>query len=346
MSNKKVKKEAAKDTKKGLSTFIGKISGKDQLELEIDRLNSRIVKLELDLQSAKTQLEKKEVLARQAVADRQEAETRLNQELVRVQTLSHELETVKLESQKKIEFRGIETLSPLAVQAYLSKIRSFHSPAEDLLTVYLPPGIRLSEVLNEKVLDLVEKKARNLLDKLDPDTGMVFFYDLYSMICEAIVPALPISSKSWSLGDTFETSFLEASLDKNYRVLVLVLHAGESFIGFAPDAQVFDTEELIRSSVKEKHSKGGFSQRRFERLREEDIAHHMDKVFEALDKVLEENRFIDCVILSGDFQLIGEIRKRLPLNLGIIEKPSDIRVEKESGEEILRTVLSSRRYIL
>ncbi|WP_243684258.1 hypothetical protein [Methanosarcina barkeri] len=49
---------------------------------------------------------------------------------------------------------------------------------------------------------------------------------------------------------------LEEILSKDYRMLVLVLHAGESFIGFTPDAQVFDTEELIRSSVKEKHSKG------------------------------------------------------------------------------------------
>jgi peptide subunit release factor 1 (eRF1) len=346
MINKKVKEEAKKDTKIGLSTFIGKISGKDQLEFEIDRLNSQIVKLELDLKSAKTQLEKRESLARQAVAERQEAEARLNQELVRVQTLSHELETLKLESQDKIEFRGIETLSPLAVQAYLFKIRSFRSPAEDLLTVYLPPATRPSEVLNEKVFKLVDEETRNLLDKLNPETGMVFFYDLYHMICEIIVPPIPVSSQAWHFGNTFETSFLEESLNRDYRMLVLVLHAGESFIGFAPDARVFDAKELVRSCVKEKHSKGGFSQRRFERLREEDIAHHMDKVYEALDKILEENSSIDFAIMSGDFQLIKETQKRLPLNLEIIEKPSDIKVEKTGSEEILRTVLSSRRYLL
>jgi peptide subunit release factor 1 (eRF1) len=346
MTNKKAKEEATKDTKKGLTTFLGKISGKEELELEIDRLNSQLVKLELDLKSAKTQLEKKEILARQAVAERQETETRLNQELIRVQTLSHELETLKLESQDKIEFRGIETLSPLAVQAYLYKIRSFRSPAEDLLTVYLPPETRLSSVLNEKVLKLVDEETRNLLDKLNPETGMVFFYDLYHMICEAIVPPIPVSSQSWHFGQSFKTSFLEESLSKDYRILVLVLHSGESFLGFAPDARVFDTKELVRSSVKEKHSKGGFSQRRFERLREEDIAHHMDKVFEALDKLLEENSPIDFVIMSGDFQLIKETQKRLPLNLEIIEKPSDIRAEKANSDEILRTILSSRRYIL
>jgi peptide subunit release factor 1 (eRF1) len=346
MNDKKTKKDAAEVTKRGLSTFIGKISGKEELEREVDRLSAQIVKLELDLRGAKNQLEKKEALARQAVADRQETEGLLNQERIRTQTLSHELEAVRAESQGKLKFRGIENLSLQAVQAYISKLESFHAPADDLLTVYLPRGSSLSGLLSEKVLDRVEEETRTLLDRLEPETGLVLFYDLHRMVCEVIVPPVPITSPAWQIGHIFEVSLLEESLSKDYGILVLVLHAGESFIGFAPDARVFDTEEFIRSSVKEKHSKGGFSQRRFERLREEDIAHDMNRVVEALDRVLEENKLIDFVILSGDFQLIGEIRKRLPLNLEIIEKPSDIRVEKAGGEEIIRMVLSSRRYLL
>jgi len=346
MTTKKVKEETAKEAKTGLGTLIGKISGKGQLELEIDRLNSQVVKLENDLKSAKVQLEKKEILARQAVADRQEAESRLNQEIVRTRTLSHELEATRDESQNKLEFRKIENLSPSASQTYLSKLNSFHSSTEDLLTAYLPSGSRLSYILSEKVFDRIDQETLNLLERLDPETGIVLFYDLHHMICEALVPPFPILSSSWQLGDRFETSPLEEILNKDYRMLVLVLHAGESYIGFAPDARVFDTEELVRSSVKEKHSKGGFSQRRFERLREEDIVHHMNKVFEILEKVLEENSPIDCIIMSGDPQLLKEIQKRLPLNLEIIERPSDIKVEKTGGEEILRNVLSSRRYLL
>jgi len=346
MNDKKARKETSEITKKGLGTLIGKISGKGQLELEIDRLKSQIVRLELDLQSAKSQLEKKEALARLAVADRQEAEALLNQERIRTQTLSHELETLRSESEGKLKFRGIETLSPQAVQVYLSRLRSFHAPADDLLTVYLPSGTRLSEIMSEKILERVEEETRTLLDRLESETGVVIFYDFHRMICEAMAPPLPIASSTWQLGHNFKVALLEESLSKDYRILILILHAGESFIGFTPDAQVFDTKELIRSNVKEKHSKGGFSQRRFERLRGEDIAHYIDKVVEALHRFLEENRSVDFVILSGDFQLIGEIRKRLPLNLEVIEKPSDIRVEKTGGEEILRTVLSSRRYLL
>jgi peptide subunit release factor 1 (eRF1) len=241
---------------------------------------------------------------------------------------------------------GVETLSPSAVQAYLSKLSSFHAPADDLLTVYLPGGASLSSVLSEKVLDLIEEKTFTLLERLNPETGLALFYDLHRMICEAIVPPIPITSSSWQLGDSFETSFLEESLIKDYRMLILILHAGESFIGFAPDARIFEIRELIRTSVKEKHSKGGFSQRRFERLREEDIAHHMQKISESLDKILEENSNIDFIIISGDPQLSREIQRRLPLDIEIIEKPSDIKIEKSNGEDIIRTVLSSRRYLL
>ncbi len=72
----------------------------------------------------------------------------------------------------------------------------------------------------------------------------------------------------------------------------------------------------------------------------------MDKVFEVLDKMIEENSPIDYVILNGDTPLIRGAEKRLPLNIEVIEKPADIKVEKTGGEEILRTVLSSRRYLL
>jgi|ERR1035437_1537918 peptide subunit release factor 1 (eRF1) len=346
ITNKNLKPQTSEDTKNRLSVFIGKISGKGHLELEIGRLNSLVVKLELDLLNARTQLEKREALARQAVADRQDAESHLKQELVRVQTLSHELETIRAESPEKLEFREIENLSLLVVKAYISKLSSLRSPTDDLLTVYLPCGTRLSGLLRGKVIDLIEEEKRILLERLEPKTGFVLFYDCHHMICEAIVLPIPIKSSSWELADKFATSFLEEILSKDYSILVIILHAGESFIGLASHGQVFDIKDFVRSSVKEKHSKGGFSQRRFERLREEDISHHMDKVFEALDKVLEKNTLIDFVILSGDSQLIKEIQKRLPINIETIEKPSDIKIEKTSCDDILRTFLISRRYLL
>jgi len=346
VQSKDGKKEVTEEVKKGLGSLFGKVSGKDQLELEIDRLNSHIVELEIDLKTMENQLAKKEVLARDAVAARQEAESRLNQELVKMQTLTHELETLRAKTPEKFEFRGIDTLSPSAMEAYFSKIASFRSPGEDLLTVYLPPGTALSNVLSEKLLSYLGEETRALLDRLDPETGLVLFHDIHRMISEVIVPSIPIMTSAWYFKDHFETGALEGNLEAERRILVLLLHAGESFVGFAPDTLAFDAEELVRSSVKEKHSKGGFSQRRFERLREEDISHHLEKVMEAVNKILEENAPVDCIIMSGDSLLIREVERRLPLDIEIIEKSTDLKLEKISGEDVMRSVLSCRRYLL
>lgn len=344
--NAKNSKEEIKNPKKGFSTFIGKISGKEELESEIDRLNSQIEKLELDLHNVKTQLEKKEVFVKQAAADKQEAEIRLKQELSRTEALSREFDLLQDKCQDKLKFRETETLSPAAFKAYISKLSSFRAPADDLLTAYLPPGSEISDVLNGKISDRIEKDTLTLVEKIKSETGFAFFYDYHRMICEAVIPPFPITSQAWHLQKNFETSPLEEIFNKSSRIVVLILHAGESFIGFTPDGEFFDSRELVRSSVKEKHSKGGFSQRRFERLREEDIAHHMNKVYEILDKILDENPSIDYVIMSGDPLLIKEIQKRLPLSLETIEKPSDLKLEKISNDEVLRAVLSSRRYLL
>jgi peptide subunit release factor 1 (eRF1) len=348
-NQKYAKEEAPKNNKKGFGSLIGKISGKDELESEIDRLNSEIEKLKLDITNAKSQLEKKEIFVKQATVDRQEAETRLNQELARTETLSRELDLLQNKFQDKLEFRFSETLSPSAFESYLFKLTSFRSPSEDLLTVYLPSGFELSKVLGEKTLERIGQDKVVLLDRLESETGKVFFYDYHRMISEIVIPPFPISKQAWHLQDSFETGFLEESLKSDYKLLILILHAGESFIGFTPDAKVFDEKELIRSSVKEKHSKGGFSQRRFERLREEDIAHHMNKVYEALDKFLEEippENPVDYIIMSGDLLLIKETQKRLPFKYEVLEKFLDIKLEKNNEEEILRNILSSRRYLL
>lgn len=346
---KKDGRDGKEDMVKGISSLFGKISGKEQLELEIDRLNSRIVELEVDIKTAQIQLEKREKLARDAVADRQEAESRLNQELVRMQTLTHELESFRVEASEKLEFRGLETLSPAAMQTYLLKLVSFRAPdpfSEELLTVYLPPGSHLADVLPEKLRDRLPENTRFILEKLDSETGLILFQDVHRMVSEAVAPPIPIKGSVWHLKDSFETEALEKGLDADYRMLVLLLHAGESFVGFAPDRYSFESEELVRSSVKEKHTKGGFSQRRFERLREEDIAHHMGKIMEAINRVLEAQADIDYVIMSGDLQLMREVEKRLPFDLDVIEKSMDLKMERISGEEVLRAVLSCRRYLL
>ena len=68
----------------------------------------------------------------------------------------------------------------------------------------------------------------------------------------------------------------------NTPALIVSAHAGDTFLGVAMSRAGFEVMELVESQVKEKHSKGGWSQKRFERLREEDIKNHLDLILEKL----------------------------------------------------------------
>jgi hypothetical protein len=102
-------------------------------------------------------------------------------------------------------------------------------------------------------------------------------------------------------------------------LLIVSLHAGESFLGLALSKDKFQAKELIRSMVKEKHSKGGWSQKRFERLREEDIKSHIGIVIEKLKEFVNNYRLIaKMVVVGGDPILINQV---LPfIDLPVIEK--------------------------
>jgi hypothetical protein len=91
-------------------------------------------------------------------------------------------------------------------------------------------------------------------------------------------------------------------------VLVVSAHAGDTFLGVALSRDGFEAEELVESGVMGKHSKGGWSQKRFERLREEDIKGHVDLVNEKLAELMGKYKtLLKYAVLSGEEGLVRQI---------------------------------------
>jgi hypothetical protein len=67
--------------------------------------------------------------------------------------------------------------------------------------------------------------------------------------------------------------------------------------------------EGFTSDVKEAHSKGGFSQGRFERRREGQIDNHLKKATRELAAVADADD-VDRVIAVGERSVLGEVRER------------------------------------
>ncbi len=88
-----------------------------------------------------------------------------------------------------------------------------------------------------------------------------------------------------------------------------------------------------------KHSKGGWSQKRFQRLVEEDLKHHADKVSEDLDMILGKHRDIHYIISGGESKLIRMIL--VGYDYPVIMKSMD---PTRNAEQVLHEVMAVRVY--
>ncbi|MDG6244506.1 MAG: Vms1/Ankzf1 family peptidyl-tRNA hydrolase [Methanolobus sp.] len=331
-----------------ISSIFNRYSGKEELEREINKLNSHIVELELDVRTANIRYEKSTVSEKKAIAAKQEAEEKLKAAEVRLCTLEHELEKRASGSPGNISFTRVDQLSKQQAHEFLQSLSSVKYPQGSLITVHIAAGEQLKNLKDYGVLsERIDSQTIALVDRIDSSTGFVLFHSPDHLVNELMVPPVPLIGSYWSSGTAFDTASMAGSLNSQRSICVLVAHAGESFVGYSLDSEEFDSFQVIKSSVKAKHAKGGFSQRRFERLRDEDIDHHIKKVSSSLRELLEEFKGnIDRLFIAGDLQLARHIIADLPIDIEQVLSSSELRIEKHNISDMLKQLFTFRRYRL
>ncbi|MEA1984038.1 MAG: Vms1/Ankzf1 family peptidyl-tRNA hydrolase [Euryarchaeota archaeon] len=327
-----------------LNDLFDRYSGKEKLEEEIDRLQSHIVELEIDIK----RITKNEDTTRHALSAKQEAEEKLNAANTRMETLEHEVDRLKEENAEEISFRYIENIPPRMIRSYLSQIASLRTDHDSLITAYVPAEQSINEMKDsDRMLEYIDTADQNLIKKIGNDTGYVLFYDTARMICEVATPPLPITRSSWEFNDRFDVSDLQTLTEMDLNICIVAAHAGQSLVGITHNRHEFTNYQIVQSSVKAKHTKGGFSQRRFERLRDEDIAHHTDKVRKTLTTMLfNTDESIDYLIMCGDVMLGRHVLDAMQLDTVVIERNVEGRIEKHNIDTLLKSLFSCRRYKL
>jgi hypothetical protein len=262
-----------------------------ELELQIDLLT----KERIDLVS---NLDKREEKIRKLTGALQEANISLK--AAEKRSSGQPTEVVKVEqreeSNKKAKW---QRLKPYDAEKLLRRLQAIRSPQDDLLTAYIRNPVNLPPDIETVAMSVKSNR------------GMAVLYCpwIFSLV---LVPPFPITESIPERGPSFQLDQLFGLLD--IPVLVVSAHAGDSFIGLALTRNEFDMKEIIESPVKEKHSKGGWSQKRFERLREEDIRNHANAIIERLQKIGKEYRAIaKYAIIGGDPTLIKTIRPSIEL---------------------------------
>ena len=324
--------------------MLGGLFNRKEQERKIELLQTRINELEYENKSLSERISKQAARAKKALSDKQGADLALKKAEERIDTIERELKNLKEKEDAQLSVREAVTLTADRASDLLFQISSLRSRNDDLLTAYLRPEEAVSD-LDRFELD---NSVKYMMARIESPTGIALFYNLKStgMAPQIVAPPFMILESQWKRDYAFDTTQLQEILDTNRVICILLAHAGESFIGISDRERVIEYK-IVRSSVKEKHTKGGMSQRRFERLRDEDIRHHGEKARSAFEALIAGYKSeLEMVVASGEHNLIKMITRdnEFPLLLRSIDPKAVL--EKQNIDKIRVLAWSSRWYVL
>ncbi|NMC10625.1 MAG: hypothetical protein GYA39_06590 [Methanothrix sp.] len=283
--------------------------GKKKLAGRIHELESGMAELRRENEELVRTLEKREEKIRKLASAYQEAKLALKATEQRM-AASPAAGTAILD-ERRPHTPGTK-LSIREMAGLMKRLQTCRSPMDDLLTAFLPDNRGLPPEA-ERTAQAV-KSAR----------GWVFlkYPQLFTML---LVPPFPVLECFSVEGSTFQLDHLRDLMEMP--VLVVSAHAGDTFLGVAFGRDTFEVQEFVESQVKEKHSKGGWSQKRFERLREEDVLNHVDAVLQKLAEFRAKYAsVVRYAVLGGDQSLMKQIAPAI--GLPVVERRLDRHDEK------------------
>ncbi len=280
--------------------------GKRKLEERIEELEAERTRLEEEKEELLRTLEKREERIRKLSAAIQEANLALKaaeqRGTARAAPVSSQASRGESpEEQKPRASRlGLRDMDSL-----LERLAAVRSPREDLLTACYPGTSPEGGLMTEPLA-----KAASAINSR---RGGIILHcpQLFSLL---LIPPFPIKESHSHEGAVFSLDPIREMMEEP--VLLVSAHAGDTFLGVSLSRDKFEAEELVQSSVMGKHSKGGWSQKRFERLREEDVKAHVDLVTEKLQAMLGRYKpVLHYAVISGEESLVRQIASSIDLPL-------------------------------
>jgi peptide subunit release factor 1 (eRF1) len=255
-------------------------------------LRERVAELEEEKRHLERQLDAEEERRAEAATERQRAEEKGNRLEDRVAELEDRVERLQSAGGTDAD-RSEELLHGDRVSEVLDRLASFETEREGVFTAYVADESDVPEAVREAFGDRTERVAgaAPCLAVTD-DAGLL-------SVCLS-VPIAPAPFAGWDDHVQFEPSWFEPTGAHTVALVRSDLFALGEYDGRDRTAfHGFDSE------LKSQHSKGGFSQSRFERLRDQQIASHVDRCRAAIEEVDPEDLYV-----VGEGSVIHEFGER------------------------------------
>jgi peptide chain release factor subunit 1 len=239
-------------------------------------------------------------------------------------------------------------------------LKKWSAHATTLLSLYVPPGRPISDVVSllRQELSITEniklKRTRSkvqfaleaAIDRLlkipkTPPNGLVVFAGEHDETGETIVllfsPPEPVSVFFYRTDKYFHTEFLESMIEESDVYGLIVVERDEATIGLLKGGSIVVLDEL-EGYIPGKHTKGGWSQRRFDRIIEEMVEEFYKKVAEKANNyfipLLESGRLKGILIGGPGYSKIDFIKGSFldyRLQKIIVGGPIDVSSQGEPG---------------
>jgi len=250
------------------------------------KLKDRIEELEDEKRHLERRLDAESDRRVEAVTARQEAEERVNRLEDRIADLEGRLDEDGAEAD--LAPRGTESLRGERLDAVLDRLRSVETDPEGALTAAVDDDVpsAVADLLGDRT-PLVARAAPCLV-----------CVDDARLVSVALDPPLaPDPFVEWGDGFRLDDDWFHPSDG----LTVALVRSDRFAVGVYDGGDLTDVE-TVETDVQATHSKGGFSQSRFERRRDEQIATHLDDCRAVLDR-----RNPDRLVLLGERTVLDDV---------------------------------------
>ncbi|MDQ2050103.1 Vms1/Ankzf1 family peptidyl-tRNA hydrolase [Natronolimnohabitans sp. A-GB9] len=270
-------------------------------------LKERIDELEEENERLQNRYEAESERRAEATTAKQEAEAEVNRLEDRIAQLEGELERLE-DEETTLEPRHRDRLRGARLAEVIDRLASFRTAPEGALTAVLEDGDAVETLREESDVDLgtLLGDRAALVDDAAPCVLCVDDAGLVAVALEP--PALPDADleahTTW--GDRFALE-REWFLPTGRYALALVRTDLFALGRYDGDERI--DYRGFESDVKGSHSKGGFSQARFERIRDDQIDAHLERCADAVADVDADRLFVvgqrgvvDALVAEADLE--------------------------------------------
>ena len=260
----------------------------------------------------------------------------------------------------------------------LQTLASKEGRGTELVSLYVPPGKQISDVLNQlreeygtasnikstttrkNVLDAIVKVQQRLkLFKEPPENGLVIFCGAIPqngagserIETYVITPPEPIHINLYRCDARFHTEYLQEMLREKETYGILLIDSSGATIATLQGRRL-DIVRQLTSGVPGKTRAGGQSARRYERLREMRLQEYFTRVGEHANEIFLPIENLKGIILAGPGPTKDDFEKGEYLNYQLKNKIIDVidtaYVEEQGVKEVVEKapeVMRKVRYI-